>query len=118
MYNGLLHMNNNFTTKYGRIMMFLFSFKGSAGRIEFSFLFFLTLIVYSVTYFMFPENNLGFQLLKITVMIISLVIYLSVIFRRLHDIGYINGDEFFIFIPVYNIYLFFLLFIKKGVNLQ
>ena len=95
-------------------MGMLFSFKGSIGRAKFAIIFFTALTVYSMAAFIITQRDILFMLLRTALMLTALVSYISVIIRRLHDIGRKSIEFFLLFIPIYGLYIFFLLFFKRG----
>lgn len=95
--------------------MRLFTFKGTLNRSKFICLFLATITVYTAAFYIFPSNDLISVVLRLIIMITSAICYLSAIVRRTRDIG---KNILSIFIPIYNIYLLFLLFTKKGVNVK
>lgn len=94
-------------------MNLLFSFKGSIGRRKFALIFLLSMFIYACIALYFPEYSAIFFIAKLLIMIIILICYLSALVRRLHDIGYYGIDLLLILVPIYNIYIFVLLFLKK-----
>lgn len=96
-------------------MIQLFSFKGTLNRSKFIYLFLATITVYTAAFYIFPSKDLVSVLLRLIIMITSAICYLSVIVRRTRDIG---KNILLIFVPIYNIYLLFLLFTKKGINVK
>jgi Predicted membrane protein len=96
----------------------LFSFQGSIGRLQFTILFVLSLFVYSVPIFLLPSVNAVYIITRLIIMILALICYCSAIVRRLHDIGYYREDLLLILIPIYNLYLIFLMFSKKGYRIK
>lgn len=94
-------------------MNILFSFRGSIGRLKFTVLLILSLIVYYAPIFLLPSINALYITMRLIIMISAFICYCSAIVRRLHDIGYYGKDLLFILIPIFNLYLFFLMFLKR-----
>ena len=92
-------------------MLRLFTFKGTLNRSKFICLFFATIIVYTAAFYIFPSKDLISVLLRLILMVTSAICNLSVIVRRTRDIG---KNIILVFVPIYNLYLIFLLFTKKG----
>lgn len=96
--------------KKGVFMNLLFSFKGKIGRGMFALLFITSQLIYGLTDLHFPDGTIVHMVLKIAILIMVLVCFLSATIRRLHDIGYYGLDLLFFLIPGYNLYILLLLF--------
>lgn len=95
-------------------MGLLFGFNGSIGRAKFAIIFFTSLTIYSLAALLITQRDVLFMLLRVIIMLTALVSYVSVIIRRMHDIGRKSVEIFLLFIPIYGLYILFLLFFKKG----
>jgi len=90
------------------------SFKEPIGRSLFAILYVLSMFVYGGAFYFIQEANIFLLLVRIFLVFVSLSIYISILMRRLIDIGKKRSDIYLLFIPIYNIYVLFLLFTKKG----
>lgn len=93
----------------------LFGFQGSIGRKKFIILFFATMIAYSLAALLITQREPILMLVRLLIMLVALFIYISILIRRLHDIGKTSKDILLLLIPIYGLYVFALLFFKKGI---
>ncbi len=101
----------------------MFSFKGRAGRLEYflhNLFDDLALIIVAVLMAIIIPQFEGMTevlaLLFIVVFIAGIWSGIAVTSRRLHDLGRPGSHLFFLLIPIFNIFLGFLLLFKKGVE--
>lgn len=92
-------------------MKFIFDFKGKLGRAGFALLFIASLVIYGAA-----ALHITITVIRLIIMILSLVVYLSCIIRRLHDLGRKSYEILLLCIPFYGLYILFLLFFRKGIS--
>lgn len=92
-------------------MDYIFGFKGKIGRGGFALLFIASLVIYGTA-----ALHITISAIRLLVMIVALIVYLSCIIRRLHDLGRKSYEILLLCIPFYGLYILFLLFFKKGVT--
>ena len=94
--------------------MKLISFKDPIGRGLFTVFYILIMFIYWGAFYFLPESNFVNIFLRLILMLGSLAIYISIHMRRMLDIGKKRSEIYLLCFPVYNLYILFLLFTKKG----
>lgn len=99
----------------------LLSFKGRMGRLQFSLVsiailfceFFLGFLTGFIAFWT-GAGRLNQYFFIIIISACAIIVHAFQIIKRLHDLGKHRSHYWLIFIPIYNLYLIFLLFFKKG----
>jgi uncharacterized membrane protein YhaH (DUF805 family) len=97
-------------------MRLLFSFKEPIGRGIFAILFILSMFIYGGAFYFIQESNVLLIFLRLILVLGSLAIFITILVRRLIDIGKKSSEIYLLLIPIYNIYILFLLFTKSSLK--
>lgn len=84
------------------------------GRAKFCIFYLFTMFLYGGALYFIQGNHIIYSLIQFVLVVVSLLILIYIIEGRLVDIGRKKSQLYLLLIPIYNIYLLFLLFIKKG----
>jgi len=99
-------------------MKLLFSFSKPIGRAGFAVLFILSMLIYAAAFSYIPETNMLLIFVRIILPFGFLVYSISLYMRRLLDLGKKRSEIYLLLIPIYNIYILFLFFTRKGINFK
>jgi uncharacterized membrane protein YhaH (DUF805 family) len=132
LYFMLLFFSISIENKTKQVFLDLLSFKGNMSRAEYNkwwflfLLFQLSIYVFFVMILMLPDITVKYNILNLVystfiyllINLLFTLILLSLSVKRLKDTGHSWWYIFFALIPILNLYLLYLLLIKRTVNNQ